>query len=231
MRWLGVERWSTVRVPGLVGFFSAFFLVVAPAYGSFDGSSVTAQWEMWSGSSPGAGGSLLAVIDTEAVVASDLTSPDISDFNDTSGTTNELWDIDFQGNTLTLTYTSIEYQDFDHQYMYMMPVGFHFSLSGAPALTDVTVDTTYAPHGFDPLKVDFTGTELWVNLQGSMCHYPEMGGGMMGGMPSCENGASPTGYDNQIVLTVSTVPEPSTAILFGMGLSGLTYWRSRSRRG
>ena len=91
------------------------------------------------------------------------------------------------------------------------------------------------------LKVDFAASEIWVNLQGSMCHYHDMGGGMGGGMeggmgggmgggmPDCHNMMSPTGYDNQISLTVNTVPEPSTALLTGLGLSVLSARRIRRR--
>lgn len=224
-----------------IAFLLPFFLLVGSAHASFDGTSVTATWEMWSGSSPGAGGSLLAVTDTEVFVASDSSSPDVLDFHDSPGTTTELWDIDLQGSSIVLTYTSIEAQDTDHQYMYMMPVGFHLSFTGLADIASVSVDTSFAPHGFDPLKVDFAASEIWVNLQGSMCHYHDMGGGMGGGMeggmgggmgggmPDCHNMMSPTGYDNQISLTVNTVPEPSTALLTGLGLSVLSARRIRRR--
>ena len=89
-------------------------LCAVSAEASFDGQSVTVHWEMWNGSSPGEGGSLIAATDTNVFVASDSASPDVVDFHDSSGTTNELWDIDFQNDTITLTYTSIEYQDSDH---------------------------------------------------------------------------------------------------------------------
>ena len=226
---------SRGRLSVLAAFLIPLFLLAGSAQASFDGTSVTATWEMWTGSSPGAGGSLLAVTDTESVVASDLNSPDLLDFHSSTGTEQELWDIDFLGDAITLTYTSIEVQDSDHQYMYMMPVGFHLSFSGAADIVGVSVDTSYAPHLFDPLKVDFTASDIWVNLQGSMCHYHDMsggmgmGGGMGGGMPDCANASSPTGYDNQIVLTVNTVPEPSTAVLIGMGLMGMAYRRIRVR--
>ncbi len=187
------------------------------ASASFDGKDVTATWEMWTAASPGNGGTLLSATDTSSITASDSASPDISDFHDSTGTTFELWDIDFVGNTISLTYTSIYVQDDDHQYMYMMPVGFHFSdlTNNLPQITGISVDDSYAPMGFDPLKVSFDDDDIWVNLQGSMCHIPGMP------MAACDNLASPTGYDNRIVLTVSTVPEPGTATLLLLGLTGL----------
>lgn len=69
MRWIGLARPRAVWAWDVVGLFSALVFMAAPAYGFFDGSSVTAGWEMWSVSSPGAGGSLIAIIDTETVVA------------------------------------------------------------------------------------------------------------------------------------------------------------------
>ncbi len=196
---------------------SLILALAGSASASFHGKDINASWEMWSGSSPGNGGTLLAVTDSEDITASDSASPDITGFHDSTGTTYELWDIDVVGNEISLTYTSIYVQDHDHQYMYMMPVGFHFSdvMDNLPQITGVSVDDTYAPMGFDPLKVSFDDDDIWVNLQGSMCHIPGMP------MAACDNLASPTGYDNRIVLTVSMVPEPGTATLLLLGLGGL----------
>lgn len=207
------------RIIGMTTCVALALVLAGSASANFDGSDITTTWEMWNGASPGAGGSLLAVTDTANVTASDSAIPDITDFHDSTGTTNELWDVDFLGDTITLTYTSIYVQDSDHQYMYMMPVGFHFSdlTDNLPPIVGVSVDDSFAPLNFDPLKVAFGNDDIWVNLQGSMCHIEGMP------MPACDNASSPTGYDNRIVLTVSTVPEPGTAILLLLGLGGLGF--------
>ena len=210
-----------------------FFLAVGfagIASANFDGSSVTVSWEFWNTASPGQGGSLIAATDTTAITASDSTSPDIGGFHTSTGNDFELWDVDFQGDTITLTYTSIYAQDHEHQYMYMMPLGFHISDTGAglDAFDSISVDTSFAPMNFDPAKVAFGDDDIWVNLQGSMCHYAMPGGTMM----PCNNASSPTGYKNQIVLTVSSVPEPTSAALLLLGLTGLevSVRRGRSHR-
>ncbi len=207
----------TTILLGIAGVLA--FGVAGSASASFHGADITTTWEMWNAASPGNGGSLVAVTDTELVTASDATSPDLIDFQDSTGNTFELWDVDFVGDTISLTYTSIYVQDMDHQYMYMMPTGFHFSDLGSSLaqITGVTVDDTYAPMGFDPMKVSFGADDIWVNLQGSMCHVPGMP------MAACDNLSSPTGYDNRIVLTVTTVPEPGTATLLLLGLGGLGF--------
>ena len=111
--------------------------------------------------------------------------------------------------------------------MYMMPVGFHISDASAslPSFSAISVDTSYAPMGFDPGKVAFGDDDIWVSLQGSMCHYGMPAGGMM----PCNNTMSPTGYNNQIVLTVSSVPEPTSAVLVLVGLAGLGISTRRGR--
>jgi len=210
---------TTYGIIGIAAIAALSLLVAGSASANFHGTDITTTWELWNGASPGDGGSLLAVTDTATVTASDSVIPDISDFHDSTGTTNELWDVEFLGNTISLTYTSIYVQDADHQYMYMMPVGFHFSdlTDNLPQITGVTVDDSFAPLNFDPLKVAFGNDDIWVNLQGSMCHVEGMP------MPACDNASSPTGYDNRIVLTVSTVPEPGTATLLLLGLGGLGF--------
>jgi hypothetical protein len=108
--------------------------------------------------------------------------------------------------------------------MYLSAVGFHFedTTDALSDIEDVQVDTTFAPFGFDPALVSWDENNIWVDLQGSMCHY-----GSMGSMPSCTNPASPTGYDNEIVLIV-TLPEPNLAMTLPYGLISL--WLLGRRR-
>jgi hypothetical protein len=210
----------------LAGLCAGLALVAAGnAHAIFDGSSVTTTFELWSGASPGAGGSLLATTDQVTVVASDATVPDLVDFHNSTGNDHELWDIDFDGDQITLIYTSIYSWDMAHQYMYMDPRGFHFAdlANALPDITGVAVDDSYAPLNFSAAKVSFGTDDIWVSLQQTMCHFEGMP------MPDCRNASSPTGYDNKIVLQVSTVPEPGTALLLLGGLAGLGY-RVRARR-
>jgi hypothetical protein len=186
------------------------------------------SWEYWNAASPGAGGSLVAATDFSVVIADDVTDPDIVGFHSSTGTTFELWDIDFWQDEIRLTYTSARANDPNHQYMYGSPVGFHFSDASDqwPAITGVTVDTSYAPFGFTPAQVAFDDNNIWVDLAGSMCHHDSMGS-----MPACHNPSSPTGYDNEIVLIVETVPEPGLAPSFFSGLLGLSLLVRRRRCG
>lgn len=204
-----------------------FVFSLAPggsAHASFDGRTVTTTFELWSGASPGAGGALIVATDASTVVASDAFVPDLTGFHDSTGNDRELWDVDFDGSRITLTYTSIYQWDMQHQYMYMDPRGFHFAdlADDLQTIAGIVVDDTYAPLGFGASKVAFGPDDIWVSLQGSMCHYTGMP------MPECTNAASPTGYDNRIVFDVTFVPEPGTALLVGVGLAGLA--RARSRR-
>jgi hypothetical protein len=82
--------------------------------------------------------------------------------------------------------------------------GFELTFSGAPTITNVTVDgaTTLAPTGFS-----FTGDSVWINLSGL----------------SAEDG-------EQSILDVTTgtsVPEPATLALMGLGLAGVGVMRRR----
>ncbi len=165
---------------------------------SFDGSQMNVRWEIWDKVNPGNGGEVLAVTDEIDVVASDSITPDIKDFHNSRGTF-ELWDVDFTTQGIDLTYTSISVRDFDHQYMYMSSMGFHFedTENNLPDIISVTVADGLTPFGFNPSLVTFDANNIYVDLTGSMCHVDGMAS-----MPSCTNNASPTGYDNQIKLNI-----------------------------
>ena len=207
----------------------ALMLLAGPAAAAspFDAKDVTVTWEYWTGASPGDGGTYLATTDTALVAASDAVTPDLPDFHSSTGTDFELWDVDFWQDEIRLSYTSIYVQDHDHQYMYLSPVGIHFEdVAGVLGdIENVQVDTAIAPFGFDPGLVTWDANNIWVDLAGSMCHF-----GSMGSMPSCTNPASPTGYDNEIVLIV-TVPEPGASGALAAGLAGLALLHRRRQRG
>lgn len=196
----------------------------ASAESSFHGEDITVSWEYWNSNSPGAGGSLVATTDSAVVAASDAVDPDLPDFHSSTGTDFELWDVDFFEDEIRFEYTSIYSQDDDHQYMYLSAVGLHFEDTADVLgdIQDVQVDATFAPYGFDPELVSWDANNIWVDLQGSMCHF-----GSMGSMPSCTNPASPTGFDNEIVLIVA-LPEPSPASTLPFG--GVLLWLLERRR-
>lgn len=173
---------------------------------TFDGKNINVKWEAWDEiDSFGRKGDLLAVIDQADVVASDQTTPDITGFHskvDLNGTktTYELWDVEFIGESIDLTYTSRYVGDVKHQYMYAGPEGFRFedTNDNLPDITAVAVDSSFAPFGFEPTLVTFDANNIYVNLNGSMCHIDGMAS-----MPDCANSNSPTGFDNKIKLKVS----------------------------
>ena len=209
---------------------SIFLFVAVPAWAEspFESAEIRVTWEYWNGGSPGQGGSLIVATDTLDVVGDDAVDPDVVGFHTSPGTDYELWDIDFWEDEISLTYTSIEVQDSFHQYMYLTPVGIHFEdhLDQLPEITGVWLDDSFAPFGLDPTSLTFDGDNIWLSLEGSMCHF-----GSMGSMPDCGNPASPTGYDNEIVLIVETVPEPGMVSLLLSGPTGvalISRWRHRN---
>ena len=170
----------------------------ALAQDSFDGHNVNVKFEMWAVDADNNITSVLAVRNEQDIAASDMTDPDVEDFHAMDENFN-LWDIDFDQQSIELTFRSIEIQDHDNQYMYMSPVGFHIedkedSLSD---ILNVTVDDSYAPSMFNKDLVSFDANNITVSLQGSMCHIAGMGS-----MPMCDNPDSPTGYNSIIKLRV-----------------------------
>ncbi|MDG2333576.1 MAG: hypothetical protein P8Q97_05065 [Myxococcota bacterium] len=200
----------------------------APGASPFQGEEVTASWEYWTGASPGAGGIHLVTTDTVVFTAEDTVGPDWTGFHTSTGTLYELWDIDVWQDEIRLTYTSAAANQLHYEYMYFSPVGFHFEDTSDqwPAITNVTVDTSIAPFGFNPANVTFDDDNIWVDLAGSMCHLSSMGS-----MPACLNPLSPTGYDNEVVLIVETVPEPGLGASLFFGVLGLLGFSRRQHRG
>ncbi len=188
---------GAATVAGLVLSISSFNSV---AESGFQNHSMEVTWELWSGISPGQGGDRFLVKDTETVNASNDVVPDITDLHSSIGNNYELWNIDFEGNSVVLEYNSIYYQLLYHEYMYGSAVGIHIKDADGslPAIESVSVDSRFSPFGFNPNLVSFDEDNIWIDLNGSMCHYVDMGS-----MPSCTNPDSPSGYDNLISLSVS----------------------------
>ena len=220
-----VQTGSALYAPATSG---SSGMVRASGASPFQGEEVTTTWEYWTGASPGAGGSHLITTDTSVFTADDVLDPDLIDFHTSTGTAYELWDIDFWQDEIRLTYTSATANQLHYEYMYLSPVGLHFQdTSGQwPTITNVSVDTSIAPFGFNPANVTFDDDNIWVDLGGSMCHLISMGS-----MPACQNPLSPTGYDNEIVLIVETVPEPRLGASLFSGILGLLGIARRQRGG
>lgn len=198
----------------------------AQADSPFEGAEVSVTWEYWNGGSPGEGGSLIVATDTEEVIASDQVTPDIPTFHSSTGNDIELWAIDFWEDEISLTYISAYSDQLTHQYMYLIPVGIHFEdrWDQIPEIINVSLDDEFAPFGMNSDSVSFDENNIWLSLEGSMCHSESMGS-----MPSCVNPVSPTGHDNQVILLVETVPEPERVTLLLSGVIGL-YSLSQRRR-
>lgn len=171
---------------------------LAVAQGSFDGHDVNVKFEVWELDGDKNITSVLAVRNEQDVTASDSNSPDIEGFHALDEDFH-LWDIDFNQREIELVFASIQVQDHDNQYMYMTPTGFHVEDTD-DSLSDilhVTVDDTYAPSAFNKELVKFDADNIYVNLQGSMCHIAGMAS-----MPECTNEDSPTGYNSIIKLDI-----------------------------
>jgi len=174
-------------------------------YADFNGKTFTVTSPTWDPNGP-AGVVELGITDSRVVTASNAVSPDVTDFRTAGGGFADAWNIHFDGNTITFEFTPIYIRNLGDQvdYMYMMPTGFRIQNTHgqlAP-IVGVSFDDQFAPFGFEKRASQFDENNIWVNLQGSMCHFY----GMLS-MPSCTNAASPTGYDNIIKLTVQFAGE------------------------
>ncbi len=170
---------------------------------SFDGKPVNLKWEIWNGVA--SAGNVLATVEettvTNSVTGFHTTAGTNGDSGDTGAPNDyQLWDINLKGEMVTLTFTSrAKFDDANHQYMYTGPEGFHFS-DTAGNLADIVavhVDDTIAPDSFEKSLVTFDANNIYVDLNGSMCHWSGMAS-----MPDCANANSPTGLNNVIQLHV-----------------------------
>lgn len=179
---------------------------LALAEGSFDGHNVNVKFEIWKadlfkdddGNVVGFNiTETLAVRDEANIVASDDSSPDLIGVH--TQVENHLWDIDFNNRVIKLVFTSITDPNYDNHGMWMSPVGFHLEdVDGTlPEIVGVKVNDQYAPSFFNKALVNFDANNIYVSLQGSMCHIDGMGS-----MPECDNVESPTKYNNIIEVEV-----------------------------
>ena len=192
-----MNRLKKLAVPSLLLAGVAMSPLVS-AQGSFDGHDVNVSFELWELNEKNDIIKVLALINEQDVNASDSNSPDIEGFEALEGE-NQAWDIDFREQKVYMTFTSIEFQDMEHQYMYMQPLGFHFK-DDADTLSDilyVDVNDQYAPSFYNKDLVRYDADNIHINLKGSMCHIDGMGS-----MPKCDNPDSPTGFNNTIVANI-----------------------------
>ena len=166
--------------------------------GTFNGHPIRTTFEAW-----GADGSIKGVFNEQTITNS-------GQFNAILPT--ETWLINFNQNTIDLTFTAINVQNEDHQYMYTSPVGFHFEDADGSLgdITHVRLDNPNTPFGFNPALLRWDANNIYVSLQGSMCHFIAMGS-----MPTCTEPAAATGFNNQIRLIVDiagqNAPAPAPA--------------------
>lgn len=182
-------------------------LVSYNAQANFHNKALTASVEIWGGAIPiFPGGSLLFTSNSALITASNDMNPDLEGFRIIPEREYEYWDIDFSGNTISMEFTSIDQRTFDHQYMYTSPRGFHFedTENQLPEIVGISINYAFAPFAFNPDLSGFDADNIWISLEGSMCHTTAMGS-----MPTCTNPASPTGYDNSIIVTVEFAGEIS----------------------
>lgn len=172
----------------------------------FDGKTFTVTTPTWVNDAPGTVLIELGLTDSREVSASNAVSPDIADLLTAGGGFNERWNVHFDSNTITFEFTPIYIRNLGDQvdYMYTMPTGFRIqdTQNQLPPIVGVTIDDRFAPFGFEASLTRFDENNIWVSLNGSMCHFYGMGS-----MPTCTNPASPTGYDNIIKLAVQFAAE------------------------
>ncbi|SHN93721.1 hypothetical protein BHECKSOX_880, partial [Bathymodiolus heckerae thiotrophic gill symbiont] len=175
---------------------------------SFGGHTINAAFGKWDSNDAVNGGDVFFYITREKdVLASDLVYPDEKDFYVIDRFSYYFdWDIDFNENRIELTYVSIKADDMYHQYIYTWSKGFRFrdSENSLPDIINVSVDSTFAPLGFDPELVTFDANNIYVNLKDSRCLWskiPVEGSNDL--VSECVNLLSPTGFNNRISLQVT----------------------------
>lgn len=198
---------TTKKSPHVIAGLSAVALLIgAPAaFAGFAGKTLTVTSPTWD-KNQAIGVAELGFTDERTVTASDAVTPDVQNFFTAGGGSSDVWNIDFTDHTVMFEFTPIYTRTLGDQvdYMYMMSTGFRISDTSdqLPPIVAVTVDSNFAPFGFDASLVRFDENNIWLSLEGSMCHFYGMGS-----MPSCTNPNSPTGYDNFIKLNVQFAGE------------------------
>ena len=119
---------------------------------SFHGHTVNVAFEIWNSDDALLGDDVLRYIGHKKdVLASDSVYPDEKDFYALGGLPDVYdWDIDFNQNSIELTYVSIKIDDPYVKWPHTLPRGFHFqdSDNSLPDIVDVVVDVDLAPPGF-----------------------------------------------------------------------------------
>lgn len=187
---------------------------IASAHGSLDGETLLIEYGIDFGSG------FTALSSRTVTVGSGL---EVSGWS-LSSTKDIRWNIDFSGGDIALTYVGND--DFMNVGTFSMQ---GFRVRNLPLkIEDATVtNTTYVPNvqgnlieGFDPTTaLSFTASTVSVNLNESMYHHHAMTG--MG---------DPVRDAIKLHLHLApAVPEPSSWLLGGIGLLGISALRQRRR--